>query len=95
MKFHMLMPMNEWMMLVLMKCKCQMQCLTLGCYNNSLLIQAINSINTDECWIRGLSPKGKDRLKEIIITTGGYNFSLIDLSKISDGNKCLFDMLME
>ena len=33
MKFHMLMLMNEWMMLVLMKCKCQMQCLTLGCYN--------------------------------------------------------------
>ena len=32
MKFHMLMLMNEWMMLVLMKCKCQMQCLTLGCY---------------------------------------------------------------
>ena len=33
MKFHMLMFMNAWMMLVLMKCKCQMQCLTLGCYN--------------------------------------------------------------
>ena len=32
MKFHMLMLMNSWMMLVLMKCKCQMQCLTLGCY---------------------------------------------------------------
>ena len=32
MKFHMLMLMNEWMMLVLMKCKCKMQCLTLGCY---------------------------------------------------------------
>ena len=29
----MLMLMNAWMMLVLMKCKCQMQCLTLGCYN--------------------------------------------------------------
>ena len=28
----MLMLMNAWMMLVLMKCKCQMQCLTLGCY---------------------------------------------------------------
>ena len=28
----MLMLMNDWMMLVLMKCKCQMQCLTLGCY---------------------------------------------------------------
>ena len=26
------MLMNAWMMLVLMKCKCQMQCLTLGCY---------------------------------------------------------------
>ena len=33
MKFHMLMFMNAWMMLVLMKCKCQMQCLTLGCYS--------------------------------------------------------------
>ena len=32
MKFHMLMFMNAWMMLVLIKCKCQMQCLTLGCY---------------------------------------------------------------
>ena len=32
MKFHMLMLMNAWMMLVLVKCKCQMQCLTLGCY---------------------------------------------------------------
>ena len=32
MKLHMLMLMNAWMMLVLMKCKCQMQCLTLGCY---------------------------------------------------------------
>jgi len=30
MKLHMLMLMNAWMMLVLMKCKCQMQCLTLG-----------------------------------------------------------------
>ena len=34
MKFHMLMLMNAWMMLVLMKLKCQMQCLTLGCYKN-------------------------------------------------------------
>ena len=33
MKFHMLMFMNAWMMLVLMKCRCQMQSLTLGCYN--------------------------------------------------------------
>ena len=32
MKLHMLMLMNVWMMLVLRKCKCQMQCLTLGCY---------------------------------------------------------------
>ena len=32
MKFHMLILMNEWMMLVLMKCKFQMQFLTLGCY---------------------------------------------------------------
>ena len=32
MKFYMLMLMNAWMMIVLMKCKCQMQCLTLGCY---------------------------------------------------------------
>ena len=30
MKFHMLMFMNTGMMLVLMKCRCQMQCLTLG-----------------------------------------------------------------
>jgi len=32
MKLHMLMLMNEWMMIVLMKCKCQMQCLTPRCY---------------------------------------------------------------
>ena len=32
MKLHMLMLMNAWMILVLMKCKCQRQCLTLGCY---------------------------------------------------------------
>ena len=36
MKFHMLMFMNAWMMLVLMKCKCQMPCLTLGCYISPL-----------------------------------------------------------
>ena len=35
MKFHMLMFMNAWMMLVLMKCICQMQCLTQGCYSPS------------------------------------------------------------
>ena len=40
MKFHMLMLMNEWMMLVLMKCKCQMQCLTLGCYSYSVFIRS-------------------------------------------------------
>ena len=33
MKFHMLMFMNAWMMLVLMKYKCQISSLTLGCYN--------------------------------------------------------------
>ena len=32
MKFHMLMFMNAWMMLVLIKYRCQMQCLTLECY---------------------------------------------------------------
>ena len=32
MKFHMLVFMNVWMMLVLKKCKCKMQCLTLGSY---------------------------------------------------------------
>ena len=36
MKFHMLILMNEWMMLMLIKCKCQMQCLTLGCYSCTL-----------------------------------------------------------
>jgi len=35
MKFHMLMFMSAWMMLVLKKCKCQMQCLTLGCYRHT------------------------------------------------------------
>ena len=30
MKLHMLMFMNAWMMLVFMKYKCQMKCLTLG-----------------------------------------------------------------
>ena len=37
MKFHMLMFMNAWMMLVLMKCKCQMQCLTQRCYRARLV----------------------------------------------------------
>ena len=32
----MLMLMNAWMMFVLMKCKCQMQCLTLGCYTGGV-----------------------------------------------------------
>ena len=41
MKFHKLMFMNAWMMLVLMKCKCQMQCLTLGCYRPSALVMWI------------------------------------------------------
>ena len=35
MKFHMLMFMNAWIMLMLMKWKCQMPCLTLGCYSPS------------------------------------------------------------
>ena len=34
MKLHMLMLRNAWMMLVLMRYKCQMQCLTLGCYSS-------------------------------------------------------------
>ena len=33
------MLMNAWMMLVLMKCKCQMQCLVVGCYTHTLLRQ--------------------------------------------------------
>jgi len=36
MKLHMLMLMNAWIMLVLMKCKCQMKCLTLGCYRQEV-----------------------------------------------------------
>ena len=36
MKFHMLMFMNAWMMLVLMKCKFQLQCLTQRCYRPHL-----------------------------------------------------------
>ena len=35
MKFHMLMFMNAWMMLVLLKYRCQMQCLTLECCTHS------------------------------------------------------------
>ena len=34
----MLMLMNAWMMLVLMKCKCQMQYLTLGCYSRDRVV---------------------------------------------------------
>ena len=41
-KLHMLMLMNAWMMLVLMKCKCQMQCLTLGCYMQQLARDGYN-----------------------------------------------------
>ena len=32
------MLMNAWMMFVLMKCKCQMQCLTLWCYTHGVTI---------------------------------------------------------
>ena len=35
MNFYMLMFLNAWMMLVLIKCKCQMQSLTLGCYKQA------------------------------------------------------------
>ena len=41
MKLHTLLLMDAWMMLVLMKCKCQMQCLTLGCNNFHALFQVI------------------------------------------------------
>ena len=39
MKFHMLMLMNEWVMLMLMQMKVQSASLTLGCYNPSPLIE--------------------------------------------------------
>ena len=50
MKFHMLMFMNVWMMLVLMKCRCQMQSLTLGCYigvHRSFAIVRSHYVNID------------------------------------------------
>ena len=43
MKLHMLMLMNAWMMLVLMECKCQMQCLTLGCYIRRLSVHDLEA----------------------------------------------------
>ena len=42
MKFHMLMFMNAWMMIVLMKCKCQLQCLTLECYTDPLQLHELH-----------------------------------------------------
>ena len=46
MKLHMPMLMNAWMMLVLMKCKCQMQCLTLGCYTFSVCFRNATNPST-------------------------------------------------
>ena len=43
MKLHMLILMNVWMMLVLMKCKWQMQCLTLGCYISGVSVHRSRS----------------------------------------------------
>ena len=43
MKLLMLMLMNAWMMLVLMKFKCQMQCLALGCYNTHWVRSCVTS----------------------------------------------------
>lgn len=63
--------------------------------DKSLLIQAIDSIYTDEWWMRGLIPAGKDRLIEVIVTSDGYNFSPIDLYKTIESNKSFFDTLME
>ena len=45
MKLHMLMLMNAWMMLVLMKCKCQMQCLTLGCYSHPIRLSLDSAVS--------------------------------------------------
>jgi hypothetical protein len=45
--------------------------------------------------MRGLSPAGKDRLIEVIVTSDGYNFSPIDLYKTIESNKSFFDTLME
>ena len=42
----MLMRMKAWMMLLLMKCKCQMQCLTLWCYSPSLYRNLIPGFET-------------------------------------------------
>ena len=53
MKVHMLMLMNAWMMLVLMKCKCQMQFLTLGCYSPSPYRNLIRDLKDLPFFIKG------------------------------------------
>ena len=55
MRFHMLMFMNAWMMLVLMKCRCKMQCLTPGCYKASLETFYFLLLCVDKLW--GISRK--------------------------------------
>ena len=44
-----------------------------------LLMQAIDSVYNDDWRVRGATSFIKDRLKEIIYTTGEYHFYPIDL----------------
>ena len=68
MKFHMLMFMNAWMMLVCMKCRCQMQCLTLGCY---ILVSLLSEKATtasirrvEECRTHSTTCEAKEKKSE-------------------------------
>ena len=65
MEFHVLMFMNAWMMLVRMKCRCQMQCLTLGCYTLVSLLSekaiAASIRRVEECRTHSTTCEAKEK----------------------------------
>ena len=68
MKFHMLMFMNAWMMLVRMKCRCQMQCLTPWCYTLVYLLSekatAASIRRVEECRTHSTTCEAKEKKSE-------------------------------
>jgi len=68
MKFHMLMFMNAWMMLVHLKCRSQMQCLTLGCYTLVSLLRekaiAASIRRVEECRTHSTTCEAKEKKSE-------------------------------
>jgi len=68
MEFHMLMFMNAWMMLVRMKCRCQMQCLTPWCYTLVYLLSekatAASIRRVEECRTHSTTCEAKEKKSE-------------------------------